>query len=183
MDPTPRDHAPPRQAPQHPANRRKPPPPRLMPDGSLFRASLQRLDDDQTTDIDRRFAALAPLPTPVAAKQCTQMWIPTGRVVVGHSLDDVLASLDSDSQPQVWRDAKSHLHDFYTTPRGISFVCTSDQTLQRLGGVELTICGTKATIRRYSSYEKLDYVDLKRLPIDTADRTIYGWCPKYEYKP
>ncbi|EGZ04868.1 hypothetical protein PHYSODRAFT_342942 [Phytophthora sojae] len=104
------------------------------------------------------------------------MWIPAGRVAAEHTLREVLASLDSDSQPQVWRDAKPHLRDFNTSPRnGISFVCTSDQVLQRLGGVELTICGQSVAIRRYSSYDKLYYVDLRRLPADTTDLAIYDW--------
>ncbi|KAE8963729.1 hypothetical protein PR001_g29281, partial [Phytophthora rubi] len=180
----PQGSRPPRQQPPRPPARRQAPPPRLMPDDSLFRASLARLDDDLSTDVDRRFAALAPLPTPVEPEQCTQMWIPAGRVTADHHLREILASLDSDSQPQMWRDAKPHLRDFYVTPhRGISFVCTSDQALQRLGGVELVICGTPVTIRRYSNYDKLYYVDLQRLPADTSDRAIYDWFVDRSARP
>ncbi|GMF66149.1 unnamed protein product [Phytophthora lilii] len=159
-----------------PTVRGPPPPPRSVPDDSLFRASLHRLNDDQATDVDRRFAALAPLPTPVASELCTRMRIPAGKLTTEHNVSEIMASLDSDSQPELWREAKPHLRDFMRiSHQGISFVCTSDHALQRLGGVQLTICDTPATIRKYSSYDKLYYVDLQRLPADVSDPLIYDW--------
>ncbi|GMF65549.1 unnamed protein product [Phytophthora lilii] len=159
-----------------PTTRGPPPPPRSVPDDSLFRASLQRLNDDQATDVDHRFAALAPLPTPVAPELCTRMWIPAGKLTTEHNVSEIMASLDSDSQPELWREAKPHLRDFMRIPyQGISFVCTSDHALQRLGGAQLTICDTPATIRKYSRYDKLYYVDLQRLPADVSDPLIYDW--------
>ncbi|GMF33269.1 unnamed protein product [Phytophthora lilii] len=127
-------------------------------------------------DVDRRFAVLAPLPTPVAPELCTRMRIPAGKLTTEHNVSEIMASLDSDSQPELWREAKPHLRDFMRIlHQGISFVCTSDHALQRVGGVQLTICDTPVTIRKYSSYDKLYNVDLQRLPADVSEPLIYDW--------
>ncbi|KAI9895663.1 hypothetical protein PsorP6_019550 [Peronosclerospora sorghi] len=163
----------PEQAAQHkgPA-----PPPRTVPDDSLFRASLQRLADAQATDVNRRFAALAPLPTPVEPELCTRMWIPAGKLTAEHNIHEILESLASDTQPEVWRQSRAHLRDLSRIPhQGISFVCTSDDALRRLGGVKLKVCYNDVTIRKHSSYDKLYYVDLLRLPADVPDMAIYDW--------
>jgi len=152
------------------------PAPRWVPDDSQFETSLDRLDDATSSATDRRFAALAPLPTPVAAKNCTQMWIPAARLSTDHSIDEILSSLAADSQPAVWRDCLVHLRDFNRVPRrGISFVCTSDDALTRLGNLQLQVCDTPVTIRKYSKYDKLYFVDLNRLPKDVPDQAIYDW--------
>ncbi|KAI9912448.1 hypothetical protein PsorP6_006248 [Peronosclerospora sorghi] len=152
------------------------PPPRLVPDDSLFQASLLRLHDSHSSDVDRRFAALASLPTPVAPELCKRMWIPASRLTAEHNIQEILESLATDNQPDVWKTSRSHLRDFTRIPnQGISFVCTSDDALRRLGGVQLQICESTVTIRKYSGYDKLYYVDLQRLPSDVSDPSIYDW--------
>ncbi|KAI9910852.1 hypothetical protein PsorP6_010816 [Peronosclerospora sorghi] len=164
-------------SPEQAAQRKGPaPPPRTVPDDSLFRASLQRLADAQATDVDRRFAALAPLPTPVEPELCNRMWIPAGKLTAEHNIHEILESLASDTQPEVWRQSRAHLRDFSRIPhQGISFVCTSDDALRRLGGVKLKFCDNDVTIRKHSSYDKLYYVDLLSLPADVPDMAIYDW--------
>ncbi|CAH0493169.1 unnamed protein product [Peronospora farinosa] len=104
------------------------------------------------------------------------MWIPAGRLTAEHNIHEVLESLAADSQPAVWRESRAHLRDFNRIlNQGISFFFTSDDALRRLDGVQLSICDTVVTIRKYSSYDKLYFVDLQRLPADVADLAIYDW--------
>uniref|UniRef100_H3H6N1 Uncharacterized protein n=1 Tax=Phytophthora ramorum TaxID=164328 RepID=H3H6N1_PHYRM len=173
--PTPRPPAPPPNQARPQANRPAPPI-RWTPDDCQFEASFDRLSDADATDADRRFAALAALPTPADAKICTQMWIPAVQLTADHNISEILKSLESEDQPQIWKDSRVFLRDFNRIPRrGISFVCTSDTVLSRLGGVHLTICGKQVTIRKYSRFDKLYYVDLQRLPTDVSDQAIYDW--------
>ncbi|CAH0486835.1 unnamed protein product [Peronospora farinosa] len=70
----------------------------------------------------------------------------------------------------------AHLGISIGSPKqGISFVCTSDDALRRLGRVQILICDTVFTIRKYSSYHTLYSVDLQRLPADVPDLAIYDW--------
>ncbi|KAI9909490.1 hypothetical protein PsorP6_014952 [Peronosclerospora sorghi] len=157
--PTQSEQAPQRNGPAPPspeqASQRKgpAPPPRTVPDDSFFRASLQRLADAQATDVDRRFAALSPLPTPVEPELCTRMWIPAGKLTAEHNIHEILESLASDTQPEVWR--QSARSSSRIPHQVISFVCTSDGALRRLGGVTLKVCDNDVTIRKHSSYDKL----------------------------
>ncbi|KAI9913064.1 hypothetical protein PsorP6_006601 [Peronosclerospora sorghi] len=152
------------------------PPPRSVPDDSLFQESLQRLHDSRSSEMDRRFAALASLPAPVAPDMCKRMWIPASRLTAEHNIHEILESLASENQPDVWRQSRSHLCDFTRIPnQGISFVCTSEDALRRLGGVQLQICDFTVTMRKYSGYDKLYYVDLQRLPAEVPDLAIYDW--------
>ncbi|CAH0473129.1 unnamed protein product [Peronospora belbahrii] len=66
---------------------------------TLFWASLQRFNDVHSSDVDRRFAALAPLPTPVEPELCTRIWIPASRLTAEHNIHEILESLAADSQP------------------------------------------------------------------------------------
>ncbi|TDH72611.1 uncharacterized protein CCR75_000123 [Bremia lactucae] len=163
---------------------RPPPSVRTVPDDSKFKASFQRILDPAATTDDQRYAALSALPTTVDPAQCTQMWIPAPQLAAAHNLSDVLRSLDSTDQPQLWKDERVHLRSFYVSPnRGISFECTSDTALSRLGGLQLTICGITVTIRKYSSYDKLYYVDLRRLPAGVTDPEIYDWFTNLGAQP
>ncbi|KAI9916878.1 hypothetical protein PsorP6_017829 [Peronosclerospora sorghi] len=104
------------------------------------------------------------------------MWIPAGKLTAEHNIHEILESLASDTQPEVWRQSRAHLRDFSRIPhQGISFVCTSDDALRRLGGVKLKVCDNDVTIRKHSSYDKLNYVDLLCLPADVPDMAVYDW--------
>ncbi|POM73523.1 Hypothetical protein PHPALM_9621 [Phytophthora palmivora] len=134
------------------------------------------IDDVSTTDDDRYFKASSQLPTPVAIDDCVRMWIPAARVTADHNTDEILRSLADGSQPETWKTHRASLRDFVRIPnQGISFLCTSDAALHSLGGIQLTICGKPATIRKHSKYDRLYFVDLTRLPSDVPDRTIYNW--------
>ncbi|KAI9921632.1 hypothetical protein PsorP6_001420 [Peronosclerospora sorghi] len=173
---TSRANAPSTPTDQEPSAQRPKPPPRLVPDDSLFQASLQRIHDCHSADMDRLFAALASLPTPVAPGLCKRMWIPASRLTAERNIQEILESLATDNQPDVWKQSRSHLRDFTRIPnQGIAFVCTSDDALRRLGGFQLQICDSTVTIRKYSGYNKLYYVYLQRLPFDVSDVAIYGW--------
>ncbi|KAG2506846.1 hypothetical protein JM18_009196 [Phytophthora kernoviae] len=142
------------------------------------------MEDNGTTEIDLRLKAMAPLPTPVEAKACTRMWIPAARLTAEHHIDEILRSLASDTQPEIWRHARPHLRDFVRIPhQGIAFLCTSDTALHNLGGIQLKICDTPVTIRKYSLYDKLYFVDLLRLPNDVPDQRIYEWFVEREARP
>eukprot|EP00644_Phytophthora_capsici_P003654 jgi/Phyca11/554701/estExt2_Genewise1Plus.C_PHYCAscaffold_640143 len=54
-------------------------------------------------------------------------------------------------------------------------MCASDTALTRLGNLQLTICGISATIKKYSKFDKLYYVDLRRLPPSASDPVIYDY--------
>ncbi|RLN96799.1 hypothetical protein BBJ28_00020080 [Nothophytophthora sp. Chile5] len=135
-------------------------------------------------DHDLRFAALASLPTPVSTEECFRMWIPGGQLTADHNIDEILRSLASDPQPEVWKQAQPHLRDFIRAPnQGISFMCTSQSTCHALGDVQLKICGIKATIRKFSLYDKWYFVDLVRLPAGVPDRDIYDWFVGHDARP
>ncbi|POM67869.1 Hypothetical protein PHPALM_16048 [Phytophthora palmivora] len=151
-------------------------PRRFVPDDSLFSASYDILDDIASTDDDRFFKASSSLPTPVSADDCARMWIPAATVATERNLDEILGSLANGSQPETWKTHRASLRDFVRIPNhGIGFMCTSEAALHSLGGIQLTICGTKATIRKHSKYDQLYYVELTRLPSDVPDRVIYDW--------
>ncbi|KAL7693618.1 hypothetical protein Plhal304r1_c003g0010191 [Plasmopara halstedii] len=98
------------------------------------------------------------------------MWIPAACLTTEHRQDAILSYLASVSQPAVWRECLVHLRDFQAyARRGISFVCTSDDALTRLGNLQLTVCGISVTIRKYSKYDKLYFVDLTRLQKHVTD--------------
>ncbi|KAI9913200.1 hypothetical protein PsorP6_006241 [Peronosclerospora sorghi] len=79
-----------------------------------------------------------------------------GKLTAELNIHEMLEYLASDTQPEVWRQSRTHLRDFCRIPhQGISFVCTSNDALSRLGGVQLKFCDTIVTIRKHSSYEAL----------------------------
>ncbi|KAL7694567.1 hypothetical protein Plhal304r1_c001g0001601 [Plasmopara halstedii] len=80
------------------------------------------------------------------------MWIPAARLTTEHRQDAILSSLDSVSQPAVWRECLVHLRDSQAyARRGISLVLTSNNALTRLGNLQLTVCGISVTIRSIQS--------------------------------
>ncbi|KAI9917693.1 hypothetical protein PsorP6_013101 [Peronosclerospora sorghi] len=117
--------------------------------------------------MDRRFAELASLPAPVAPEMCKRMWIPASCLTAERNIHEILESLASYNQPDVWRQFRSHLRDFTRIP--------NQDALRRLGGVQPQICDFTVTIRKYSGYDKIYYVDLQRLPADVPDLAIYDW--------
>ncbi|KAF4135668.1 hypothetical protein GN958_ATG15140 [Phytophthora infestans] len=170
--PTQRQARPPRQA------NRPPAPNRSVPDDNAFEESIARCNDPNASEEERCQKALATLPTEVDAKNCTRMWIPAARLTAERNIDELCVSLKADYQPEIWR---KYLHqgcvrDFVRIPhQGIGFVCTSEEALRCLGGVTLKVCDTLVTIRKYSLFDKLYYVDLQRLPFNVSDRDIYNW--------
>ncbi|KAI9914551.1 hypothetical protein PsorP6_007458 [Peronosclerospora sorghi] len=91
------------------------------------------------------------------------MWITAAQLATEHSTDEILQSLAGDAQPETWRTHKLRCK----TSSGFRI---SGSLLAR--GLKLTICGTSVTIRGYSRYDKLYYVELTRLPRDVPDRAI-----------
>lgn len=158
-------------------------PRRFIPDDSAFERSVQLMENDEGDYAALRLAALSQLPTPVAAEQCFRMWISAPTVADSHNIDEILQSL-AGNQPQAWKEARVEVRDFVRIPKhGISFVCTSQAVCHQIGGLTLTICGVKATIRKYSLYDKWYYVDLTRLPNGVDDTDIYRWFSEQGVRP
>ncbi|KAL7683492.1 hypothetical protein Plhal304r1_c041g0119501 [Plasmopara halstedii] len=175
-----------RQATRHPRPSRPPAPHRSVPDDNAFEESIARFNDPTASEEERCQKALAPLPPPVDAKNCTRMWIPAARLTAERNIDELCVSLKADYQPKLWR---KYLHlgcvrDFVRVPhQGIGFVCTSEEALRCLGGVTLKVCDTLVTIRKYLLFDKLYFVDLQRLPFNIPDRDIYNWFVDRDARP
>lgn len=155
---------------------RRPGPRRATPDDRFFAASAALIEDDGTDRHALRFAALATVPTPVADQDRFRMWIPAPALSGEKNIDEILQSLASDSQPDVWTAARPLLRDFVRIPhKGVGFVCTSEATCHQLGGVPLKVCGYDVTIKKYSLFDKWYFVDLVRLPMEVSDPEIYDY--------
>ncbi|OWZ10375.1 hypothetical protein PHMEG_00016781 [Phytophthora megakarya] len=104
------------------------------------------------------------------------MWIPASRLTREHGQAEIMASLAAASQPAIWTAQLQHLRDFQCyAGHGISFVCVSEEAQALLGNTQLMVCGSLVTIRKYSKYDKLYYVDLRRLPLSASDPVIYDY--------
>ncbi|KAL7691990.1 hypothetical protein Plhal304r1_c008g0034151 [Plasmopara halstedii] len=66
--------------------------------------------------------------------------------------------------------------------RGISLVCTSDDTLTRLCNLQLMVCGISVSIRKYSKHDKLYFVDLTR-PQKYRSSNSRHWFVEKEARP
>ncbi|ETI40434.1 hypothetical protein L914_13616 [Phytophthora nicotianae] len=114
------------------------------------------------------------------------MWIPAARLTAERNVDELGASLNASHQPELWRKylLKGNIRDFVRIPhQGIGFVCTSDEAVRCLGGVTLRVCDTNVTIRKYSRFDKLYFVDLQRLPFNVPDKDIYDWFVARQARP
>ncbi|KAI9913961.1 hypothetical protein PsorP6_006404 [Peronosclerospora sorghi] len=135
--------------------------PRLfVPNDNLLTASYLLIGDAGSTDDERYFKGRSPhvdrYPNVVP--------------------DEILQSFAGDSKPETWRTNKASLQNFERIRnQGISFLCTPDAALYSLGGLQLTLRGTSVTIRNYSRYDKLYYVDLTCIPRDVLYCAIYNY--------
>ncbi|KUF84773.1 hypothetical protein AM587_10001715 [Phytophthora nicotianae] len=186
--PPPRPNRPPAPSPREAAgttpSRRTSPQPRSRPSDSQFEESLETFDHADSPDVNHRASALATVPPPVSVKSCVQLWIPASRLTREYGQSEIMSSLADPSQPEIWRTHLEHLRDFQCyAGHGISFVCVNEEAQQALGNQQLSVCGSLVMIRKYSKYDKLYYVDLRRLPKDTSDRTIYDYFVKLGCRP
>ncbi|KAG2502930.1 hypothetical protein JM16_008944 [Phytophthora kernoviae] len=130
--------------------------------------------DPGSSSIDRKFAALKGVPTPVANESCFPMWIPAKVLTATFSDTEIMTSLGSDQQPLVWRSSVVHLRDFKCIKNGgVSFVCTDREICTKLGNLRVTICNKNFTVQPYSKYSHWYYIDLTRMPDDIEDGAIY----------
>ncbi|KAL8009043.1 hypothetical protein Plhal703r1_c01g0000061 [Plasmopara halstedii] len=139
--------------------------PRQVPTDSFFTASEAEL---ASLNFDAlRSNALKLAPTPAASTELHRMWIPCPTVIRKKHLADLLDELATDSQPQVWKDARQTrlLQDFFTIPNaGVRFTCASYDMASKLSQVSLTASRSTIRIARFSKYGSRYYVDLVRVP-------------------
>ncbi|RHY22440.1 hypothetical protein DYB32_009505 [Aphanomyces invadans] len=74
-------------------------------------------------------------------------------------LQVMLDSIGSEMQPLEWQAAKRACRDFKKVNNvGISFICTDRTTVDKLGGLKLTVCGRAFPILPYSEFSSLYWV-------------------------
>ena len=158
--------------------------PRQVPTDSLLAASESELASANFDAL--RANALKLAPTPAAPSDLHQMWIPCPTTVRKKHLSDLLDELATDSQPQVWKDARQArlLQDFLIIPNsGIRFTCASYDMASKLSQVSLTAFGSTIQIARFSKFGSRYYVDLVRLPAEVTDRMIFDWFASHDAPP
>ncbi|CAI5717567.1 unnamed protein product [Peronospora effusa] len=158
--------------------------PRQVPTDSLLAASEAELASANYDAL--RANALKLAPTPAAPSDLHQMWIPCPTTVRKKHLSDLLDELATDSQPQVWKDARQArlLQDFLIIPNaGIRFTCASYDMASKLSQVSLTAFGSTIQIARFSKFGSRYYVDLVRLPAEVTDRMIFDWFASHDAPP
>ncbi|TDH69610.1 hypothetical protein CCR75_008862 [Bremia lactucae] len=150
--------------------------PRQVPTDSLLAASEAELASSNFDALRNNALKLAP--TPAAPSELHRMWIPCPMVIRKKHLAELLEELATDTQPQIWKDARQArlLQDFLIIPNaGVRFTCASYDMASKLSQVSLKAFGSTIQIARFSKYGSRYYIDLVRLPDEITDRTIFDW--------
>ncbi|ETV64129.1 hypothetical protein H257_18938 [Aphanomyces astaci] len=156
---------------------------RCRPTEDEFRRAMSRFNDDSLTGDDYRFAALASLPTPVEPGSAFSMMILCRSGAATFPLQVMLDSIGAELQPLAWLAAKPALRDFKKVHNvGISFTCTDRATVDKIGGIKLTVCGKQFPILAYSEYSALYWVDIVLSNEATAEN-VYEYFVHQNERP
>ncbi|OWZ06371.1 hypothetical protein PHMEG_00021383 [Phytophthora megakarya] len=155
-----------------------------MPPESLLNA-LEEAITQQGNAADLRSIALREVQRArVPATLKLKLFIPAGQLARTHQLDEILAAINKDMQTATWTSAVSTLCDFIRIPgRGIRFTCTSSAMAAKLGGTAIRIFGSDYIIKAASVFDRMYFVDLKNVPSDLDDDTLYAYFTRLGLSP
>ncbi|RHY50556.1 hypothetical protein DYB26_006271 [Aphanomyces astaci] len=156
---------------------------RCRPTEDEFKRAVAKFKDDTLSGNDHRFAALASLPTPVEPSSSFSMMILCRSGAATFPLQVMLDSIGSEVQPREWLAAKSSCRDFKKVNNvGISFTCTDRTTVDKIGGLKLTVCGKLFPILAYSEYSALYWVDIV-LSNEATAGSVYDYFVEQNERP
>ncbi|ETV91940.1 hypothetical protein H310_13730 [Aphanomyces invadans] len=137
--------------------------------------------DEEVSSVDQRFAAMKGLPTPVQDEY--PMLISCKSAAATFPLQILLDCLAAGYQPNAWIDAKPHCRNFKRIKNvGIGFTCTDRDLVSKLGGLAVKICGRSFTVKKYSEYNHLYWVDVL-LSDDTTPSDIWEYFTLHGDQP
>ncbi|RQM27430.1 hypothetical protein B5M09_008458 [Aphanomyces astaci] len=145
---------------------------RSRPTEAEFAAAMAIFNDSDVDPASQRMAAMKGLPTPVQDEY--PMLISCKSAAATFPLQIMLDCLAAGNQPSAWTDAKQYCRNFKRIKNvGIGFTCTDRDLVSRLGGLVLKICGRPFTVKKYSEYHHLYWVDVvlsdSTMPSDVWD--------------
>ncbi|KAG7380237.1 hypothetical protein PHYBOEH_011531 [Phytophthora boehmeriae] len=159
-------------------------PGRYMPPESLLNA-LEEAISQEGNAADLRLIALREVQRArVPATLKLKLFIPAGQLARTHQLDEIMASINEETQTATWTAAVSSLCDFIRIPgRGIRFTCTSSGMAAKLGGSAIRIFGSEYIIKAASAFDRMYFVDLKNVPSDLDDDALYEYFARLGLSP